>query len=159
VLAYVLLAVAESAGIALIPFTSIGLWIQLLAIVIYSWLNDFSPIGIVPLVILAVIVVIAELARGPSRAGNVSIDIRKHVAVAGLLGGGLGALAGFSLFPLLGSMFGALVGAALGTTVVSVHVTRNAGGWGPLIDLFPAIMLRCAASVAIAAFTLLTFLR
>lgn len=156
-LAHLLLGVAQVAGLLLIPFTSIGIWLQLGSLLLYSWWSGFQPVGAIPLVILVALGLSTAIAEVPVRGGPRAEDSRRRMGFAGVLGGALGAAAGVP-FPLLGSMFGALLGAAIATLLAALMVSSEGGGCATLGGQVFATTLRTAAGVVIAVFTLLTII-
>jgi hypothetical protein len=158
VLAYLLLGVAQAAGLALIPFGAPGLWVQLAALALFGWWTDFAVFGPVPLGILLVVALAAELIEAPLARGRMGAGARRRLGFGGLAGGAAGAGAGV-FFPLLGSMFGALLGALAGSLLSSFRLRPPGIGRGAFGGQVVAMATRTAAGIVIAAFALLVSIR
>lgn len=158
--AYLVLGVAQAAGLLLIPFWTAGIWLQLGSLALYGWWSDFAPVSPVPLVILLVLTVAAELLEAPLSGGRIDPRIRRGGGIGGLMGAAAGAVVGVPL-PLLGSLFGALIG-GLGGAFAGVLVSRSdrpgRHRWGSAVGQAIALGTRCAAGVAIATFVIYTLL-
>lgn len=163
-MAYLLLAVAQLVGLALIPFGLPGLWVQVGALVVFGWATGFATLsgfalGVV--VFLAVVAEIAELVlagRYARRYGG-----GRRASWGAVLGGLAGAMLGLPI-PLLGSVFGAILGAFVGALALELTTGRGAApavraGWGALLGRVVATAMKGGVGVIIAVFTLLTAFR
>lgn len=157
-MAYLLLAAAQAVGLLLIPFSGLGLWLQLLALGAFAWQTGFQPVGGIPLAVLVGLGIIAELVRLATGAHDIPEPIRKRLGISGVAGGFAGAAAGVAL-PLLGSMFGALLGSAIATLIGTGTLRTVTGPRSRVAASALAMTLSTATSVAIAVFTLLIILR
>jgi hypothetical protein len=158
VLAYVLLAVAQTVGLLLILFGAPGLWLQLVALGLFGWWTGFIEFGPIPVLIMVTLALCAELVKLLAIRKQIDKGVRRRVALAGLAGGGAGAAMGSPL-PLLGSMFGAFIGAFTGS-IIGIIGARPAGeNRAALGGLVIATTMRTAAGIVIAVFTLLVLLR
>ncbi len=154
VLAYLLLAVAQAVGLALIATGGPGGWLQLAAIGLFGWSTDFALIRESHIYILLLLTVSAELIVA-SIAGRQREPSPRTASVLGLLGAIAGAGVGF-LVPLLGPILGAFGGAVAGATADTLRGLR-------FRDHLPrhiaAITVRSTVGVTLAVFTLLILYR
>lgn len=163
-MAYLLLVLAQVAGLVLIPFGLPGLWVQVGALVVYGWATDFATVSAFALAVVLFLACAAELAefvlagRYARRYGG-----GRRASVGAIVGGIVGAVMGVPL-PLLGSVFGAMIGAFVGALVLELTTGRGAApavraGWGALLGRLVATAMKGGVGVVIAVFTLLTTLR
>lgn len=163
-MAYLLLAVAQAAGLLLIPFGLPGLWVQVAALAIYAWATGFATVGWVPIAIAVGLAVLAEVAefllggRYAQRYGG-----GRRAAVGAIVGGIAGAILGLPV-PLVGSVIGAFVGSFIGAALLELSTGRGTSaalkvGWGAFVGRLVATALKGGVGVAIAALVLLTALR
>ncbi|HUE96776.1 MAG TPA: hypothetical protein VMN39_08955 [Longimicrobiaceae bacterium] len=157
-LAYLLLGLAQLVGLLLIPFSPVGIWLQLGSLGLFGWWSDFELIGPVPLLILFAVALTAELIELPLAAGRIERTMRRRLGIGSLIGAAAGAAAGIAL-PLLGTMFGALLGGTLTTTIAALTHRPEGIGCAALGGQAIAVGIRSAAAVAIATFTVLTLSR
>ena len=152
--AYLLLGLAQVAGLLLTPFGAPGIWLQLGALGLFAWWSEFEPVGSIPLLVLVAIVLTAELAEAPLAGGRIERSLRRRAGGVGLAGAVAGAIAGVP-FPLVGSLFGALLGALVGATIGGLSAPRPPRrGWATLGGQVLAMALRAAAGVGVALFAL-----
>lgn len=157
-MAYLLLAAAQVLGLVLMPFSSMGMWLQLGGIALFAWSTDFQPIGVVPLLVLVGLGLASEIVRVASGAIRIQPAVRVRLGIAGLAGGFAGAAAGIAL-PLFGSIFAAVAGAATATTV-GASTLRSEGEGSPRVAASAVAMtLATATGVVVAIFTLLIIAR
>lgn len=160
-MAYALLALAQVAGLLLIPFGLPGTWLQVLGLVAFAALTDFSTVGAVPIVIVAVLTLLGEVieftlgGRYARKYGG-----SRRAAWGAILGGLVGAFVGVPIF-LVGSVIGAFVGAFAGAALLELTRSPDARaamrvGWGAFIGRLVATAAKSAIGVAIAAIALLT---
>lgn len=156
-MAYLLLVGAQVVGLVLVPFSSLGMWLQLAAIGIFAWQTDFEPVGMVPLLVLVGLGTASEIIRLVVGAIRIPPAARRRLGLAGLAGGLAGAAAG-TVLPLFGSMFGALAGAATATTV-GASTLAGTGERPSVAASAVAMTLSTATAVVVAIFTLLIIVR
>ena len=159
-MAYALLALAQLAGLLLIPFGLPGTWLQVGAVVAFGFLTDFATLGTVPIVTglaLAVVGEVVEFALGGRYARKYGGS--RRAAWGAILGGLVGAFVGVPVF-LVGSVIGAFVGAFAGAALM--ELTRSPDtraalrvGWGAFVGRMVATAAKSAIGVAIAAVALL----
>jgi len=138
-LAPVLLLVACLAGLLLIPFGLPGLWLIVLAIIGYGWLNDYQNMSawfLVVVIALATLGEIAEARIGFSYARRYGGSSR--AGWGALVGGLAGAIVGVPV-PLIGSVVGGFVGAFVGAALFEYTRARQSdvaarAGWGRCWD-------------------------
>ena len=157
-LAHLLLGVAQAIGLLMIPFGAPGVWLQLAALAAFGWWTDFAVVGPIPILILVILALAAELAALALSSKSLDAKLRRRVGLSGFAGGGAGAAIGIPV-PLLGSMFGALVGALVGSTLGTLGARAERSGCGALGGLLVATSLKTAAGFAVAAFTFFMLLR
>jgi hypothetical protein len=156
--AYLLLVAAQAAGLLLIPFSSLGVWPQLLALGVYAWQTGFEPIGIIPLAVLVGIGIVVELIRLAIGARGIPTATRRRLGISGLAGGTVGAVAGVWM-PLVGSMFGALIGSAAASLIGTLTLRSELDPRSRNAASALAMALTTATGVAIATFSLLVILQ
>lgn len=162
-MAYALLALAQVAGLLLIPFGLPGTWLQVLGLVAFAALTDFSVVGAVPIAIVAVLALLGEViefALGGRYARKYGGS--RRAAWGAILGGLVGAFVGVPIF-LVGSVIGAFVGAFAGAALLELTRSPDARaalrvGWGAFVGRLVATAAKSAIGVAIAAIALLTAL-
>lgn len=163
-MAYLLLVVVQVAGLCLIVFGLPGLWLEVLALVVYAWATDFRTVGFAAIALVVGLALLAELAelllggRFARRYGG-----GRRAAVGAVVGGIVGALIGVPL-PLIGSVIGAMLGSFAGAFLL--ELTRRQGaapslrvGWGALLGWCTAIALKVGVGVVILVFTILIAFR
>jgi uncharacterized protein YqgC (DUF456 family) len=162
--AYLLLALAQLLGLLLIPFGLPGLWLQVAALAGYGWWTDFTRVSTIPIVIVASLALLAEIAefllggRYARKYGG-----GRRAGYGAVLGGIVGAVVGLPV-PLPGSVFGALIGSFAGALLLELTTGRGTeaaarAGWGALIGRVVATAMKGAVGVVIAVFTLFVALR
>jgi uncharacterized protein YqgC (DUF456 family) len=162
-MAYALLALAQVAGLLLVPFGLPGTWVQVLAVCAYAFSTDFRTVGTATIVIvlaLAAVGEVIEFALGGRYARKYGGS--RRAAWGAILGGIVGAFIGVPVF-LVGSVIGAFVGAFVGAA--ALELTRNPEvrgalrvGWGAFVGRLVATAAKSAIAVAIAAVALLSAL-
>jgi uncharacterized protein YqgC (DUF456 family) len=163
-LAYALLALAQVAGLLLIPFGLPGTWLQVLGLVAFAALTDFQVVGAVPIVTVLALAVVGEVfefmlgGRYARKYGG-----SRRAAWGAILGGLVGAVVGVPIF-LVGSVIGAFVGAFAGAALMELTRSPDARaamrvGWGAFVGRLVATAAKSAIGVAIAAVALLSALR
>ena len=157
-MAYLLLGAAQVVGLALVPFSGLGVWLQLGTVLLFAWRTGFEPIGIIPLLVLLGLGILSELVRLLVGAIRIRPAVRIRLGVAGLAGGLAGAAAGIAL-PLLGSMLAALAGAATAILVGASTRTFTADDRPPVAASALAMTLSTTTGVVVAIFTLLIIVR
>ncbi len=162
-LAYLLLVLAQLAGLLLIPFGLPGIWIQAGALIAYAWWTDFTAVGIVPIILVLFLALMAEIAefllggRYARRYGG-----GKRAAFGAIVGGIVGAVMGLPI-PLVGSIIGAFVGSFAGAAIFEWTTGRGVGpaakaGWGAFVGRVVATAHKGGVGVLIAVLSLLTAL-
>lgn len=152
-LAYVLLGFVEAAGVVLLPFVPLVIWVQLGALAAFGWRDGFQSVDEIPLVILLVLAVSTELARLVVRKGNAEVGKRRNRLAGTLIGGAAGALASL-LFPLIGVLFGSLIGSLIASLIASFPLRRD--GIGAFLGETLALSLRSTTAISIAVIALFT---
>jgi uncharacterized protein len=165
---YALLALAQVAGLFLIPFGLPGTWVQVLALGVFAWSTGFTTVGWVTIGVVAVLAVIAEIlefmlgGRFAQKYGG-----SRRAGWGAILGGLVGAFVGIPV-PIIGSVIGAFVGAFVGAALLELTARpewrsewRGAVrvGWGAFVGRLAAVALKSGIGVAILAIALLTAIR
>ncbi|MDP9349430.1 MAG: DUF456 domain-containing protein, partial [Gemmatimonadota bacterium] len=91
-MAYLLLAVAQVAGILLIPFGLPGTWLQVAALGVFAYSTGFTIVGWVPLVVVTLLAAgaeVVELLLGGSFARRYGGG--RRAAWGAIIGGVVGA--------------------------------------------------------------------
>ena len=163
-LAPVLLLLACVVGLLLIPFGLPGLWLIVLAIIGYGWLDDYRNMSAWFLLVVIGLATLGEIAEarigfayarrygGSSRAGW-----------GALVGGLVGAVVGVPV-PLIGSLIGGFVGAFAGAALFEYTRARQSdvaarAGWGAVLGRAVAAGLKMAIGVALSVAALWVALR
>lgn len=152
-MALALLALAQIAGLLLVPFGLPGTWLQVAAVGAYSWATGWRA-GWWVFAIALVIAIIAEVVefliggRYAQKYGG-----SRRAGWGAILGGLIGAFVGIPI-PIIGSVIGAFVGAFVGAAVL--EMTKNPEwrgamrvGWGAFVGRIVATAMKSAASVVI----------
>ena len=163
-LAPALLLVACVTGLVLIPFGLPGLWVIVLAIIGYGWLDDFRGMSAWFLLIvigLAVLGEVAEARIGYSYARRYGGSSR--AGWGALVGGLAGASVGVPV-PLIGSVIGGFVGAFVGAALFEYTRARQSdvaarAGWGAVLGRAVAAALKMAIGVGLSVAALWVALR
>lgn len=161
---YALLVVSQVLGLFLIPFGLPGTWVQVLGLVGYAWLTDFSTVGTWTIVIAAGLAVAGEVAeflmggRYAQRYGG-----SRRAGWGAIFGGLVGAVVGLPV-PVLGSVVGAFLGAFVGAALLEMTAKSEwraavRVGWGALVGRLVAVAMKSGIGVAILAVALLSALR
>lgn len=159
---YLLLVLAQVAGLLLIPLGFPGLWLQVVALAGYGWWTGFAHIGWWPIMLVTVLAIFAEVlefamsGKFAARYGG-----SRRAAWGAILGGLIGAVVGVPI-AIVGSVVGAFVGSFVGAVLFELsHTWRSPEwrpamrvGWGALIGRLVATALKSGIGVAIAAISL-----
>lgn len=168
-MAYLLLVLAQLAGLAMVPFGLPGTWLQVVALGAYAWSTRFTTVGWPTLAIAVALAVAGEVieftlgGRFAQKYGG-----SRRAAWGAILGGLVGALVGTPL-PIVGSVIGAFVGAFAGAVLMELTLTkdwrnpelRSAArvGWGAFLGRLAAMAAKSAIAVAILALALISAVR
>jgi uncharacterized protein YqgC (DUF456 family) len=152
------------AGLLLIPFGLPGLWLIVLAIIGYGWLDDFQSMsaGFLVMVIgLALLGEVVEARVGYSFARRYGGSSR--AGWGALVGGLAGALVGVPV-PLIGSVIGGFVGAFVGAAVFEYTRARQTdvaakAGWGAVLGRAVAAGVKMGIGVVLSVAALWVALR
>lgn len=163
-LAPFLLLAACIAGLLLIPLGLPGLWVIVLAIIGYGWLDDFQGMsgGFLAAVIgLAIVGEIIEARVGYSFARRYGGSSR--AGWGALVGGLVGAVVGVPV-PLIGSVIGGFVGAFVGAALFEYTRDRKSdvaarAGWGAVLGRAVAAAAKMAIGVVLSVAALWVALR
>jgi uncharacterized protein len=152
-MAFALLALAQVAGLLLVPFGLPGTWLQVAAVGAYAWAMHWRAGWWIFALVLAVAIVaeVVEFAIGGRYARKYGGS--RRAAWGAILGGLVGAFAGLPI-PVIGSVVGAFLGAFVGAA--ALELTKNSEmrgalrvGWGAFIGRIVAVAMKAAASALI----------
>ena len=164
-MAYALLALAQVAGLILIPFGLPGTWLQVAALGAFAWATRFQVVGWIPIAIVVVLAVVAEVlefmlgGRFAQKYGG-----SRRAGWGAILGGLVGAVIGVPVF-IIGSVIGAFIGAFVGAALLELTARQEwktewrgavRVGWGAFLGRLVAVAMKSGIGVAIAAIALLT---
>lgn len=153
--AYLLLLVAQAAGLLMIVYGWPGGWLQLASLALFGWWTGLEMIGAIPLGLLAATLLLADLIKPVVAPASFDPLVRRRAAIAAMVGGAMGAAAGF-IFPLIGMLFGALAGSLLGSASTAIGMRSQKNGYAPLSAQLAIVGIRTAAGISVAIFSLLT---
>ena len=127
-IAGVLLLAALLVGLVLVPLGLPGLWVMLGATLLHWVLVPAGPIGPMTVVVMAALVVLAEVLEFTiaGRYARVHGGSRR-ASLGAMLGGLVGAVLGVPV-PVVGSMLGAFAGAFVGAFLGELTVPRGERG-------------------------------
>lgn len=162
-MAYALLALAQLAGLLLIPFGLPGTWVQVGAVAAYGFATGWETVGWPTVAFAAAAALLAEVfewvlgARYARRYGG-----SPRAAWGAVIGGVVGAMVGLPV-PVVGSVIGAFVGAFAGAAAFELTRSPDARaalrvGWGAFVGRLVATAAKSAVGVVIAAVTLVSAL-
>ena len=125
-------------GLVLIPFGLPGLWVIVLGVVAYGWLNDFQTLSVGFMALILSLAIIGEVFeawigfRFAQRYGGSS-----RAGWGALVGGLIGAIVGVPV-PIIGSVVGGFVGAFVGAALFEYSRARQSetaarAGWGAVL--------------------------
>ena len=161
-MAYALLALAQFAGLLMVPLGLPGTWLQVIAIGAYSyathWRTGWWIFAIA--VALAAVAEVVEFIMGGRFARKYGGS--RRAAWGAILGGLIGAFVGIPV-PIIGSVIGAFVGAFVGAAALEMTAGAEARGalrvgWGAFLGRLAAAAMKSAVGVLIAAIALVTAL-
>jgi uncharacterized protein len=125
-------------GLLLIPFGLPGLWVIVLGVAAYGWLNDFQTLSAGFMALILGLAIIGEVFetwigfRFAQRYGGSS-----RAGWGALVGGLIGAVVGVPV-PIIGSVVGGFVGAFVGAALFEYSRARHSetaarAGWGAVL--------------------------
>jgi uncharacterized protein YqgC (DUF456 family) len=144
------------AGLLMIPLGLGGTFVILGVGVIAGFATDFTRVGVVTLIILAVLAVAGELIESLLGVFTVRRFGASKWAMLGTFFGGIaGGIAGSGVAPVAGSLVGAFAGAFLGAFVGELlHRRRVAeslrAGWGAFLGRLLAVAIKFEIGVVMA---------
>jgi uncharacterized protein YqgC (DUF456 family) len=159
-MAYALLALAQLAGLLMVPLGLPGTWLQVIALGAYAYAMHWRAgwwIFAIALALAATAEVV-EFVMGGRFARKYGGS--RRAAWGAILGGLVGAFLGVPI-PVIGSVIGAFVGAFVGAAALELTAgaeARNAlrVGWGAFLGRLAAAAMKSAVGVLIAALALAT---
>ena len=162
-MAFALLALAQVAGLLLVPLGLPGTWLQVVAIGAFAWATRAGATGWTAFgaaLLLAVAAEVIEFVLGGRFARKYGGS--RRAGWGAILGGLIGAFVGIPI-PIIGSVIGAFIGAFAGAAVL--EMTKNPEmrgamrvGWGAFVGRLAAAAMKSAVGVLIAAIALVSAL-
>jgi uncharacterized protein YqgC (DUF456 family) len=159
-MAYALLALAQLAGLLMVPLGLPGTWLQVIAIGAYAyamhwragWLIFALALG------LAAVAEVVEFMMGGRFARKYGGS--RRAAWGAILGGLVGAFVGIPI-PVIGSVIGAFVGAFVGAAALEMTAGAEARsalrvGWGAFVGRLAAVAMKSFVGVLIGVIALAT---
>ena len=155
ILIFALLVVIFLVGLAIIPLGLPGLWLMVIAIVGYAFIDGFTHVGWGTIALVIVLAGIAEALeawlgfRFAQRFGA-----SKRAGWGALVGGLIGAVVGTPV-PLIGSVIGAIVGAFVGALAFEYFGGSDAraglgAGFGAVLGKATGAATKIAVGIVIA---------
>ena len=155
ILIFALLVVIFLVGLAIIPLGLPGLWLMVIAIVGYAFIDGFTHVGWGTIALVIVLAGIAEALeawlgfRFAQRFGA-----SKRAGWGALVGGLIGAVVGTPV-PLIGSVIGAFVGAFVGALAFEYFGGSDAraglgAGFGAVLGKATGAATKIAVGIVIA---------
>ncbi len=151
----ILLILALLAGLIMVPFGLPGLWVMVLAILVFGAATGFNLIGVAT---IAVAVVLAAAAEGMEAWLGFRFAKRyggsNRAGWGAMIGGLVGAVVGTPV-PFIGNIVGAFVGAFIGAVVLEYlsnpDVRTSLGaGWGALLGRAAGAAVKVTTGLIIA---------
>ena len=159
-MAYALLALAQLAGLLMVPLGLPGTWLQVIAIGAYAYATHWRAGWLIFALALALAAVaeVIEFMMGGRFARKYGGS--RRAAWGAILGGLVGAFMGIPI-PVIGSVIGAFVGAFVGAAALEMTAgaeARNAlrVGWGAFVGRLAAVAMKSSVGVLIAVIALAT---
>lgn len=156
--AYLLLGVAQVIGVIVTALGWPGIFIQIIALAGFAWLVDGTAFGVVPLAVLCGIGLLGEVIY-LLIGGRIELLHRRRAGMLATAGAIVGLLVGNFALPLVGPMYGAVVGALIAVSFSAVGRKEERVGCATLARQALAMGIRTAAGVVVAVFILLTLIR
>jgi uncharacterized protein YqgC (DUF456 family) len=161
-MAYGLLALAQLAGLLMVPLGLPGTWLQVISIGVFSYATNWR-LGwwiFAVAVALAAVAEVIEFMLGGRFARKYGGS--KRAAWGAILGGLVGAFMGFPL-PVIGSVIGAFIGAFVGAALLEMTAGAEARaalrvGWGAFVGRLAAVAMKSCVCVLIAVIALVSAL-
>jgi hypothetical protein len=157
-MAYALLALAQLAGLLMVPLGLPGTWLQVIAIGAYAytqhWRLGWWIFGIA--VALAATAEVIELIMGGRFARRYGGS--RRAGWGAIIGGLIGAFVGIPV-PVIGSVVGAFAGAFVGAALLELTASPELRGamrvgWGAFLGRLAAAAMKSAVGVLIATIAL-----
>lgn len=151
-------------GLALVPLGLPGLWVMVVAILAFGWIDGWRSVGLVTIAVVLGLALLGELVewwlgfRLTRRFGG-----SRRAGWGALVGGIVGALVGVPV-PVIGSVIGAFIGSFAGAAIFEYTRARQSGsalsaGWGAVLGRAASAAAKMALAVAIAVVGVFAALR
>jgi hypothetical protein len=157
-MAYLLLGLAQIAGVIITALGWPGIFIQIIGLGAFAWFVGTATFGVVPLAVLCGIGLLGEIIY-LLIGGRIELLQRRRAGLLAIVGAIVGLLVGNFVFPLVGPMYGAVAGALLTVSFSGVGRKEEGVGCAKLARQALAMGIRTAAGVVVAVFILLTLIR
>jgi hypothetical protein len=156
--AYLLLGLAQLVGVVVTALGWPGIFIQIIALGAFAWFVGTATFGVVPLAVLCGIGLLGEVIY-LLIGGRIELPHRRRAGLLAIAGAIVGLLIGNFAVPLVGPMYGAVVGSLLAVSFTAVGRKEERVGCAKLARQALAMGIRTAAGVVVAVFILLTLIR
>ena len=153
-MAFALLALAQLAGLLLVPLGLPGTWLQVAAIGAFAYYTRWGAAGWTVFGIALLLAIVAEViefmlgGRFARKYGG-----SRRAGWGAILGGLIGAFVGIPI-PIIGSVIGAFIGAFVGAAALEMTTNPEMRGalrvgWGAFLGRVAAAAMKSAVSVLI----------
>ena len=160
----ILLIACCLAGLALIAIGLPGIWLMVIAVIVYGLVTHFVGVGVVTLSVTIVLALLSEVAEAWLGFGMAKkYGGSKRAGWGALIGGLMGAGIGVPV-PVIGSVIGSLVGAFAGALLFEYlgHGDSDKAvraGWGALLGRVAATATKMALGFVITVLAVIGALR
>lgn len=159
VVALVFLDLGMLCSLILIPLGAPGNFILLGLALLAAWLGSWQSLGWLSLVIMAAMVILAEVVEALLGSAMAKRFGASWWGVLGaFLGGIAGVILGSALLPVVGTLIGAFLGAGAGAVLVEGWRLRRIdaevmrAGWGALLGRVLAAIFKMSVGVGIVIY-------
>lgn len=146
-------------SLILIPLGLPGNFILLALALLVAWLGGFQAVGWLALLVMAALVVLAEVVEALLGSAMAKRFGASWWGVGGAFVGGIaGVLLGSAVLPIIGSLVGAFLGAAVGAVLLEAWHLRRVdqdalrAGWGAFLGKLLASLLKVSIGMGIVVF-------
>ncbi len=156
------LDLAMLGSLILVPLGMPGNFVLLALALLAAWLGGFQAIGWLALIVMAALVLLAELIEALLGSAMAKKYGASWWGVGGAFVGGIaGVLLGSAVLPIVGSLIGAFLGAAAGAVLLEAWHLRRVdhealrAGWGAFLGKLLASLLKVSIGMGIVVFVVL----
>ncbi len=146
----------------LIPLGVPGNCMLLALTILAAWLGGFQALSWLALSIMATLIILAEVVEALLGSAMAKRYGASWWGVGGAFVGGIaGVIIGSALLPVVGTLFGAFLGAAAGAVLLEGWHLRRIdnealrAGWGALLGRLMAALFKVSVGVGIAVYVVI----